>query len=122
MAISATWAVTMGWLVGSSPVLLLVVGIIWGISVVADSAQFSPSVAELSDAEDVGSMLTLQTSARFLLTLVAIQITGPLAAAAGILAAFSLLAAGPVSACVAMRRLRAHPDAPTSPAGSGRAA
>lgn len=111
MAISAGCAATMGWFFGMSPVLLLVVGVIWGVSVIADSAQFSASITELSDADSVGTMLTLQTSAGFLLTLVTIQLTGPLAEAAGWPAAFSLLAAGPLLGCVAMLRLRVRPEA-----------
>lgn len=38
-------------LLGAAPRLVIVVGLIWGIAVVADSAQFSASVIELSDPE-----------------------------------------------------------------------
>lgn len=110
MALSASCAATMGWLFGGSTILLVAVGIVWGVSVIADSAQFSASVTELSDTQSVGTMLTLQTSAGFLLTLVSIQLTGFLASTVGWPVAFTVLAIGPVLGCVAMFRLRAHPD------------
>ena len=49
MAVSGTCAATIGFLFGGSPWLLIAVCLVWGISIVADSAQFSASVAELAD-------------------------------------------------------------------------
>ena len=48
--------------------------LIWGFSVVADSAQFSASVSELADREYIGTQLTTQTALGFLLTLVSIRL------------------------------------------------
>ena len=47
--------------------------IVWGVTIVADSAQFSASIAELSEPARVGTMLTVQTALGFTLTLVTIQ-------------------------------------------------
>ena len=58
MAISATCAATMGWLGSASITVLVTVALIWGVSVIADSAQFSASVTELADAEATQEMLT----------------------------------------------------------------
>ncbi len=52
-----------------APALLIAVCIVWGISIVADSAQFSASIAELADPTRVGTMLTVQTALGFTLTL-----------------------------------------------------
>lgn len=111
MAASASCALTMGWLYGGSPVVIIAVGVVWGVTVIADSAQFSASIVELSDAATVGTMLTLQTSAGFLLTLVSIQLTGPVVDALGWAGGFSMLALGPVLGCWAMASLRRHPAA-----------
>ncbi len=111
MAISAASAVTVGALFGAHPVLLGIVCMVWGISVIADSAQFSASVAELAEPELIGTMLTVQTCAGFLLTLITIHLMPVLVAAAGWQLAFSCLAIGPVLGVWAMARLRAHPDA-----------
>lgn len=41
--------------------------LLWGVTVVADSAQFSRAVSELAPSGHVGTALTLQTSLGFLL-------------------------------------------------------
>ena len=111
MAVSGSCAASIGLLFGGSPALLLVVTIIWGISIVADSAQFSASIAELSDRSRVGTMLTLQTALGFRLTLVTIQLIPHFVAAMGWRYAFVPLSIGPAIGVWAMARLRARPEA-----------
>ena len=111
MAMSGTCALVIGLLFGGSPVILGVVCIVWGITVVADSAQFSASVAELSEASLGGTMLTVQTCAGFLLTLITIHLMPYLVDGLGWRYAFASLAIGPFLGVWAMGRLRAHPDA-----------
>jgi hypothetical protein len=111
LAISGASALVMGFLLGAAPWLVIVVGLIWGIAVVADSAQFSASVIELSDPEIVGTMLTVQTSVGFLLTILTIHLVPPLAEGVGWGLAFAMLAIGPAFGIVAMLRLRARPEA-----------
>src|SRR5260370_15993276 len=55
------------------PILLVVVALVWGIAIIADSAQFSAIISEVSDKSYVGTALTLQTSLGFLLTAIAIR-------------------------------------------------
>ena len=111
MSISGACALGVGLMFGSDPLLLTAVCVIWGISIVADSAQFSASVAELSDPSLVGTMLTTQTSAGFLLTLITIHLMPILVAEGGWALAFAILAAGPAFGVWSMARLRRHPDA-----------
>lgn len=109
MAVSGACSLVVGFLFGGDPWLLFALCLVWGVAVVADSAQFSASVAELSDQNLVGTMLTVQTSAGFLLTLITIHLMPPLVEAAGWRYAFAALAAGPFLGVWAMGRLRAHP-------------
>ena len=109
MAISGTCAATIGFLYGGAPSWLVALGVIWGISIVADSAQFSASIAELADRERVGTMLTVQTAIGFTLTLVTIHLMPVLVDALGWRYAFAPLALGPALGIWAMARLRAHP-------------
>ena len=109
MAVSGTCAATIGLLFGGDPVLVTALAIVWGISIVADSAQFSASIAELADPARVGTMLTAQTAAGFTLTLVTIQVMPYLVDALGWRYAFLPLAVGPAAGIWAMARLRAHP-------------
>jgi hypothetical protein len=101
----------MGWLLGASPWIVAPVAIVWGITVIADSAQFSASIAELAEPSSVGTLLTVQTCAGFLLTLVSIHLVPDVVALAGWVGAFSMLAVGPLLGCVAMYRLRERPEA-----------
>ncbi len=94
-----------------SPLLLTVICLIWGFAVVADSAQFSAAVSELTDPLYVGTALTLQTSLGFLLTLFTIRIVPPLVAVVGWEYVFPVLAAGPAFGIWSMYRLRHHPEA-----------
>jgi MFS family permease len=110
MAVSGTCAATVGLLFGGPPLVLLAVCLVWGVSIVADSAQFSASVAELSDPARVGTMLTLQTALGFTLTLITIHLMPYWVHALGWHAAFVPLALGPLAGVIAMARLRGLPQ------------
>lgn len=111
MAVSGSCAATVGLLFGGDPAWLVALCIVWGVSIVADSAQFSASIAELSDRAWVGTMLTLQTALGFTLTLLTIHLMPYLIDALGWRHAFVPLAIGPAFGVWAMARLRAHPRA-----------
>ena len=95
----------------ASPLLLTAVALVWGFAVVADSAQFSAAVSELSDARYVGTALTMQTSLGFLLTLFSIRIIPPLQAWLGWEGAFVVLVLGPAFGLWSMLALRRLPAA-----------
>ncbi|UEM24474.1 MFS transporter (plasmid) [Skermanella mucosa] len=111
MAISGVCALTIGLLFHGPPALVVAVGMVWGISIIADSGQFSATVAELSDRSLVGTMLTIQTCIGFLLTLASIHLLPYVVDLVGWTFAFSVLAIGPFLGIVAMLRLRADPAA-----------
>ncbi|HEX8710171.1 MAG TPA: MFS transporter [Pyrinomonadaceae bacterium] len=111
MGISGACCLLIGFLYGSNPVLLLTVAAVWGASVVADSAQFSTCITELSDPRYIGTALTLQTCLGFLLTMVSIQLIPMLVERIGWRYAFAALAPGPVFGIICMLRLRRLPVA-----------
>jgi MFS family permease len=88
------------------PALALAIALVWGFTVVADSAQFSACVVTLSPPDYVGTMLTVQTSLGFLLTVVAIAVVPLAVAGLGWAWAFAVLAPGPLLGAFAMWRLR----------------
>lgn len=113
MALSGSSAIVTGFLFGAAPAIVIAVAVLWGITVVADSAQFSTAVSELAPPGTAGSALALQTAAGFLLTaatIYAVSLLDP-GDAGGWRIAFGLLALGPVVGIVAMLRLRALPEA-----------
>ncbi|HEX9562343.1 MAG TPA: MFS transporter [Gemmatimonadaceae bacterium] len=105
MAVSGTCAVLVGPTFRVSFPLTVLVTLIWGVSVVADSAQFSACVAELSPREYVGTAVTVQTAAGFLLTMLTIHLVPGWATRWGWEWAYLPLVAGPVFGIVAMQRL-----------------
>ena len=116
---SGTAAVITALTFGSDPLLTTIVAVIWGVTVVADSAQFSAAVTELTPPGSAGTALTLQTAAGFTLTSVTILLVGALAGEGGEAWrwTFAVLALGPAVGIVAMWRLRRRPEARKMAAG-----
>ncbi|QZY29296.1 MFS transporter [Nocardioides coralli] len=85
--------------------LLVPLLMVWGASVIADSAMFSACLGTVVDSRYVGTALTLQTALGFLLTVVTIQLVPVVAASASWPVAVALLAPGPLLGAVAMVRL-----------------
>ncbi len=108
---SGVCSVVVGLLFGGSPVVLVILSLIWGFAIVADSAQFSAAVSELCRTEYTGTALTLQTSLGFLLTLVTIRLVPTLEGYFGWTWAFAFLALGPAVGIWAMYTLRRSPEA-----------
>lgn len=106
MAVSGLCCLLAGLLFGGAPWLLTVFTLVWGFAVVADSAQFSAGVSELAPPERIGTVLTLQTSLGFLLTLVTIRLVPALERLLTWRWAFAFLALGPATGIWAMLRLR----------------
>lgn len=105
MIASASCAALSVLVFGAPLPLLLAFAVVWGFSVVADSAQFSALVSEFSPRTHVGTALTLQTCAGFLLTMASLRLLPAVAALAGWRWAFLVLVPGPVLGALAMRRI-----------------
>ena len=111
MAASGACALAIGATFGGPPVLTLAVALVWGVTIIADSAQFSTAITELCPPAYVGTALTTQTCAGFALTTLTIWLIPPAVAAVGWGWAFATLALGPALGVAAMARLRALPEA-----------
>jgi MFS family permease len=107
MAVSGICALAAGALFGRPLLWLLAFAVVWGFSVVSDSAQFSALVAEHSPRTHVGTALTLQMCLGFLLTMVSMRMIPAVAALVGWQWVFVTLVPGPWLGTLAMRRLRA---------------
>ncbi|WNK00377.1 MFS transporter [Thalassospiraceae bacterium LMO-JJ14] len=109
MTISGLCAASAGFLFGGIPLAMVALCLVWGATVVADSAQFSSCVIELADPRYVGTMLTVQTCIGFSLTLLTIHALPVFAGHFGWQWAMAPLAIGPALGVVAMALLRADP-------------
>jgi MFS family permease len=110
MALSGACALVTGFTFAGPPLLTLALATVWGVAVIADSAQFSTAITELSPPAYVGTALTTQTCVGFALTMVTIWLIPPLVRWAGWPWAFAALAAGPALGVWAMARLRQVPE------------
>jgi MFS family permease len=110
MALSGLSALAIGLTFGGAPALTLSMAIVWGITVIADSAQFSTAVTELSPPAYVGTALTTQTCVGFAITIASIWLIPAVTQLVGWRWAFAALAPGPLLGIVAMGRLRALPE------------
>jgi len=91
---------------GGPPWLMFVLVVIWGISIVPDSAQFSALVADACRPDQAGSLMTFQTALGFALTLFTVQVVPVLAGLFGWSLVIVGLSFGPAVGVVAMLRLR----------------
>ena len=103
LAVSGTCCLASPLVFGAAPGWVLVLTVIWGAAVIADSGVFSTSLSEVADRRYVGTALTAQTAIGFLLTVVTIQLVPVLADAVGWRYAFLLLVPGPFIGVIAMR-------------------
>jgi MFS family permease len=90
---------------GTSPILFLGFILLWGITVIGDSPQFSALNAENAPREYIGSALTIVNSIGFLLTVVSIQLASWLLPLVEIEYLFWVLLPGPVIGLWALRPL-----------------
>lgn len=117
MIASAACAAVSGLAFNAPRVVLVVLVIIWGVSAVADSAQLSALVAEFSPRDHVGTALTIQTSAGFLLTMASIRLVPVFAGMVGWRWAFLVLVPGPALGAWIIRELDESPPQAARRAG-----
>lgn len=79
-----------------SLVLFVAAVVLWGITVIPDSAQFSALVADHAPPERAGSLMTLQTALGFALTILTVRGTPWVVEALGWPLTFAALAVGPI--------------------------
>ena len=113
MAISSACCLAAA-LVLHRPGFLVPLCLIWGIAVIADSAQFSTIISEVSDKNYVGTALTCQVALGFLLTAAVIRLMAAIAAQFGWNWALVSMAFGPLLGIWAMSGLlrEATPPSP----------
>jgi MFS family permease len=119
MSVSGTCCVLVGLLLGSPTWLVLVVSLVWGFAVIADSAQFSTIVTELADQAYVGTALTLQLAVGFAITVATIWLIPVVEEAFGWRWAFAFLAPGPALGILFMLRLLFLPETRCIAGGRG---
>jgi MFS family permease len=105
MVVSGLCCAAAGFIFDAPPAVLYLFAIVWGVAVVADSAQLSALVAQYSPRDHVGTALTIQTSVGFLLTMASIRLLPMAAQTLGWQWVFLCLTPGPIFGVMALRGL-----------------
>jgi len=107
MIISGLCSILIGFAFGQPLWILGAIILIWGFTVVADSAQFSAMVTEFSDQSLVGTALTFQMGVGFLITVFTVWLVPVVVDLLGSWRwSFLVLAPGPLIGVIAMLKLR----------------
>lgn len=107
MALSGTCALATALTFGGAAWLTFTLILLWGITIIPDSAQFSAIVADVTPPDQAGSLMTFQTALGFSLTFVTVQAVPWLVALWGWPTILAGLALGPAFGILAMVRLKA---------------
>jgi MFS family permease len=119
LTISGLCSLGIGLLLGGPTWLIVAVGLVWGFTVSADSAQFSAIVTEVGDQSYVGTALTMQIAIGFTISVATIWIIPILEETVTWKWAFAILALGPLVGIAAMLRLKQLPEAAQIAGGRG---
>lgn len=112
LAGSGLSALLIGVFFNAHPAIFIAIAVVWGLTVVSDSAQFSAAVSELADQSFVGSTLAFQMSVGFSISIFTVWLVPQIAEVLGSWRwTFLVLVPGPIFGMVAMMRLRAMPEA-----------
>ncbi len=105
MSVSSLSALLAALVFGGPVWLVFAVVVLWGLSIIPDSAQFSALIVDYAPPAKAGSLMTLQTALGFALTILTVQSTPFVAEWIGWRGVFIVLAVGPLLGILAMRRL-----------------
>ena len=108
MTISGTCALLIGFTYGEVMWLTILLALVWGMSIIADSAQFSAAVSEVVEPEYVGTAVTFQMCIGFLITIISINLVPILEQQFGWQSVFAFLAIGPLLGTLAMYQFRKY--------------
>lgn len=108
LAGSSLCAIIIGFTFGKAIWLTLIIAMVWGVFVIADSAQFSAAVSDFSEVEYVGTALTFQMCIGFAITIITIQTIPIIQSFIGWEWVFAFLSIGPILGIISMEKLRGY--------------
>ncbi|MEN1969432.1 MFS transporter [Lentibacillus sp. N15] len=108
MTVSGLCAISIGFAFGHYPWLTIFLALVWGMFVVADSAQFSAAVSEFSEVEYAGTALTFQMCIGYLITIGSINLIPLVRDFIGWEWVFTLLSVGPIIGIITMSKFKGY--------------
>ena len=112
LGLSGTSALLIGFAFDAHPLIFLVVAVVWGLTIVSDSAQFTAAVSELADQRYVGSTLAFQIGVGYSISIVSVWLVPIIVDLMGSWRwSFLIIVPGPVIGICSMLALRRLPEA-----------
>lgn len=105
---SASCSILIGFTFGQAIWITFTIAFIWGIFVIADSAQFSAAVSDFSDESYLGTALTFQMCVGFIITIITIQLIPILQKIVGWEFVFMMLSLGPIFGIFSMLKFNKY--------------
>ena len=109
LILSGSSSIVIGFFLNNT-ILALIIAVIWGVTVVPESPQYSVMITELSDQDYIGTSLTVQTSVGFEITLISIRLLPSFVHIVSWSFGFTLLAVGPLIGIISLILLRKESD------------
>ncbi len=109
LAVSGTSSLMIGFFL-QNYILAIVIAVIWGLTVVPDSPQYSAMISELSDPAYIGTSLAIQTAIGFAISNVSIWLLPVIVELIGWTFGFAFLVFGPIFGIISLIKLRKEPD------------
>jgi len=109
LVISGSTSLIIGFFLNNA-VAALLIAIIWGLTIVPDSPQYSAMISELSNPAYIGTVLAIQTSLGFAISNISIWLLPIIVDLTGWTYGFMFLAVGPSLAIYSLMKLRQESD------------
>jgi len=110
LLISGISACVIGFFYESNPYIALVIALLWGITVIPDSPQYSVMTTELAEPEYIGTALSIQTGVGFFITIISIRLIPIIEKLTSWNFVFIVLVLGPVFGIISLLNLRKEKD------------
>lgn len=94
----------------NNAILALVIAIIWGLTIVPDSPQYSVMISELSDPAYIGTALAIQTALGIAIANITIWLLPVIVDLTSWIFGFGFLVLGPLIGTFSLIKLRKEPD------------
>lgn len=109
LIISGSSSLIIGFFLNNA-ILALVIAIIWGLTIVPDSPQYSAMISELSDPAYIGTALAIQTALGFAIANITIWLLPVIVDLTSWVFGFAFLVLGPLIGILSLIKLRKEPD------------
>ena len=106
LSISGICSLLIGFTYGTNNTAMIVIALVWGMSAVADSPQYSGMATEVGDKKYMGTAVTIQLAIGFLISIISIKLIPLVVDLVSWRYAFSILFLGPILGIISLSKFK----------------